>query len=170
MSLGPGAEPEASLPDLQPGDRLLGLAEVEVTTDCESPGEHCHKHPYQYAPKVEARLLLAANPKQAEPIAGKAVALGKPKRITCSHRQHHRVVVLIDEPLEIHRRTVAWPGSSYVNLALGASHPKARKGHHLLVGQNEPDGTVVGDMGGIAVLRLRPGSQPELPRVRTKEP
>jgi hypothetical protein len=49
---------------------------------------------------------------------------------------------------------------------LGASHPDAGPGHVLLIGQNEPDGTVLGDMGQIAALRLRPASQPPLAPTR----
>lgn len=32
-------------------------------------------------------------------------------------------------------------------------------GHELLVGQNEPDGSVVGDMGAICAIRTRPAEQ-----------
>jgi hypothetical protein len=167
MWLGPGTEPDSSLPDLDPGDRLRVLAEIEVTTDCEHPGEGCHRRAYSYAPEVEAQLLLAADPKLTERAKGEAVAIGKAKVQPCTHRRHHQVLVL-DETLDVRTRTIAWTGPSYVSLVLGASSPKAEAGQFLLVGQNEPDGTVKGDMGGIRVVRLRPGAQAAPPPAQTE--
>ena len=48
-----------------------------------------------------------------------------------------------------------------MNLVVAASHPEARAGDVLLVGQNEKMPKVVQDMAGIRVVRFRPGDAPE---------
>ncbi|MGZ8667553.1 MAG: hypothetical protein ACXWZM_10665 [Solirubrobacterales bacterium] len=166
MSFGPRTRTDSPLPDLLPGDRLLAFAELEVTTDAEDAG-----HPgrignaYSYAPLVEASLLLAADQGAVE--AGpKALKLAKRWRESVSHRQHHAVVVFEDGEITVPRRGLPWPGPAHVNLVLGASHRDAKQGDVLLIGQNEKTPTVVQDMAGIRVVRLRPGTQPEQAGVR----
>jgi hypothetical protein len=162
MSFGSQTQTDSPLPDLEPGDRLLVLAELEVTTDAEDAG-----HPgrignaYSYAPLVEASLLLAADDRQTEEKPQRAVALSRPWRETVSHAQHHGVVVFPKGELKVPRRGLPWGGASHVNLVIGASHRRARRGDLLLIGQNEQTPTVVQDMAGIRVVRLRPGGQPE---------
>lgn len=157
MSLAQGGASNSSLPDLAPGDRLKITAEAEVTTDCEEPQAGCVGRPYKYAPTVEARLLLAGDPSEAG--GGRALTLADPETEVCTHRRHHAVIVFTDAGRRIPDAGLPWTGKSYVNLVLSAHHPEARDGDVLLVGQNEPDGTVLGDMGRIDATRLRPGSQ-----------
>ena len=162
MSFGPQTQTDSPLPDIEPGDRLLVLAELEVTTDAEDanhPGRI--GNPYSYAPRVEASLLLAADDGQTEEKPRRALALSRPWRETLSHARHHGVVVFPKGELKVPRRGLPWGGASHVNLVLGASHRRAAGGDLLLVGQNEKTPVVVQDMAGIRVVRLRPGNQPE---------
>jgi hypothetical protein len=46
-----------------------------------------------------------------------------------------------------------------VNVVVSASHPNAKPGDLLLVGQNEKTPTVVQDMAGIRVVRYRPATE-----------
>ena len=158
MSLDSEAGADLSLPDLRPGDRLEVAAEVEVTTDLQEDGPGCVGKPYRYAPRVGAQLLLARGPDVAAAGARRALALARTERETVTHEQHHRVLVL-EQSLDIPPQGLPWSRESHLNLVLDASHPDAGPDHVLLVGQNEPDGTVLGDMGQIAVLRLRPARQ-----------
>jgi hypothetical protein len=166
MSFGPGEKTDCPLPDLGAGDRLLAFAELEVTTDAEDAG-----HPgrignaYSYAPLVEANLLLAADDAAVEE-GPNALGLAKRWREPVSHQQHHAVVVFDDGEITVPRRGLPWRGPAHLNLVLGASHPEAKQGDVLLIGQNEKTPTVVQDMAGIRVLRLRPGGQPERRAVR----
>ena len=116
--------------------------------------------PYAYEPIVEAQLLVSGDPGATRADGHRALALPQAISETCTHRQHHRVLVFTDASLEIPHDGLPWPGASYVNLVLGAHHPDAVRDQVLLVGENEPDGTVLGDKGRISVVRLRPGSQP----------
>lgn len=163
LSLGPQTKTDSPLPDLAPGDRLLAFAELELTTDADDP-----KHPgrignaYSYSPNVEATLLLAADPDAAAAELGRALELARaPWRQAVSHQRHHAVVTFGDAELRIPGKGLPWGGPAYVNLAVGASHPDAKPGDALLVGQNEKTPTVVQDMAGIRVVRFRPGDAAE---------
>jgi hypothetical protein len=168
MRLGPSRRRFASLPDLAPGDRIEVLAEVEVTTDAPRRPGRVGK-PYAYEPTVEAQLLLSGDPGATAADGRHALALPKAISETCTHRQHHRVLVFAGAGLQIPAGGLPWPGPSYLNLVLGAHHPDAVRDQVLLVGENEPDGTVLGDKGRISVVRLRPGSQPR-PRPKRSGP
>jgi hypothetical protein len=146
MSLGDGGDQDLSLPDTKPGDRLEVYSELEVTTDLEQPGPGLVGTPYSYAPEVTTWLELRGD-------RGRGLAIGKPRRDTVDHEQHHRVIVR-EEAIEIPE---GWDGQGRVDLVVSASSPDAEAGNVLLIGQNEPDGRVLGDMGQISALRLRGG-------------
>jgi hypothetical protein len=151
LSLGPRTKTETPLPDLEPGDRLLAFAELELTTDAEDAG-----HPgrignaYSYAPAVEAALRLA----------GKAgvVDLAPAWRQRVTHQRHHAVVTFGDAEFRVPRD---WNGGSSIELVVSATHADAKPGDVLLVGQNEKVPKVVQDMAGIRVVRFRPGTARE---------
>ena len=68
------------------------------------------------------------------------------------------MVTFADGELPIPPGGPPWAGPSRVNVVVSASHPDAKPGDVLLVGQNEKTPTVVQDMAGIRVVRYRPGS------------
>ncbi len=47
------------------------------------------------------------------------------------------------------------PNACYVNMVLGASHPKARRGTRVVLGADRPDGGVVADKGRLNVIQRR---------------
>ncbi len=160
LSLGPDTDTDVPLPELGANDRLVALAELELTTDAEDSN-----HPgligkaYSYSPKVEATMLLAADPGAIEAKRGQAIELvAKSWRQTVSHERHHAVITFDDGGLAIPAGGLPWRGPSYVNLVVSATHPDAKPGDVLLVGQNEKTPVVVQDMGGIRIVRYRPGS------------
>ena len=168
VSLGPQTKTDSPLPDLAPGDRLLALAELELTTDADDPA-----HPglignaYSYSPDVEATLLLAADAEAVAPQPGRALELARaPWRQAVSHQRHHAVVTFGDAELRVPKGGLPWSGPSFINLVVGASNPEAKPGDVLLVGQNEKTPTVVQDMAGIRAVRFRPGDAAEPPAER----
>ncbi len=160
MRLESGGDPDESLPDLRAGDLLQVSAELEVTTDltpqelAKNQGKGCVSTPYAFAPDVRARLLLANDP-DATTATGGAVRIGEPLEPRVTHDQHHWVLVFDRARLAV---PAGWTGPSSVNLVLDASHGSAGAGHCLLVGQNEPDGTVERDMATLGVCRIRPAN------------
>ena len=175
MCLGRGGGPFTSMPELRPGDLLEVTAELEVTTDARPWQGGAVGEPYRYDPVVEARLLLAGDPEAAAEDGRRALALAEPKRQTCTHRRHHRVLVFADAGLGVPDQGLPWGGPSYVNLALSAHHFDADGGQVLLVGENEPGGGVLGDKGRINVVRRRglgrrPDPEPPAPARVTEIP
>jgi hypothetical protein len=166
MCLGQNRRPISSLPDLAGGDLLRAMAEVEVTTDsAERLGIGRVGKRYGYDPVVEARLLLAGDPDATEADGRRALSIGEPQRIRCTQLQHHRVV-FFDQLTRVREDGLPWRGASSINLALSAHHPEAEPGQVLLVGENEPDGSVLGDKGRISAVRMRGGTNPSHPVVR----
>lgn len=160
LSLPSGGRSFSTLPNLRPGDRLVALAELEVTTDWPHAGPGCVAKPYTYAPTVQAQLLLAANPTATE-AGAHALPVGKPARQQVTQARHHHVFVFPNATLNIPSRGLPWTGKSYLNLVLSAYHQTAATGEFLLVGQNQPDGTVEGNQGRLNVVRFRPASPPK---------
>jgi hypothetical protein len=166
MSLGPTGRGPSRMPDVAPGDRLRVMAEAEVTTDCEHRNPACVGNPYTYAPVVQARLLLGGSQRAAE-AKRRAKLIEELRPRSLSHKQHHRVIVFADAELLVREQDL--PGSGgrpHVNLSLDAHHRQARRGHKLLIGENEPDGSVGQDRARLCVVRLR-GALPRLDPVRT---
>jgi hypothetical protein len=169
MRLSDGRRPGSftRLPGLAPGDRLRVTAEVEVTTDCETANPACVGNPYKYAPIVTATLLLTGDRGATAP--GSTALRLAGRRVRCSHRRHHRVIVFTRAGLQVPEAGLPWSGPSFVNLVLDAHHPKARDGDRLLIGENEPDGSVGGDKGRINAIRLRPSGERPHGRARTEK-
>jgi hypothetical protein len=166
MSLGPTGRGPSRMPDVVPGDRLQVMAEAEVTTDCEQRNPACVGSPYGYAPVVGPRLLLAGSRSAAEP-NGSAKLIEELRPRPLSHKQHHRVIVFTDAELRVREQDLPRRDARpHLNLSLDAHHREARRGHELLIGENEPDGSVGQDKGRMCVVRLR-GPVPRLDPVRT---
>jgi hypothetical protein len=173
MSMGPDR-----LPSLDGGDRLKATGEVEVTTDCAEKMPRCVGKPYSYNPIVGARIVLADGPF----VTGgeNALELGT-NRTKCRQkppdREHHCVLVFTNAALDIADRgqLPCAPGSCHLNLVVEAHNAKKKKGkkgrrNKLLIGEDEPDGRVVGDSGRLNAIRFEPANQPAVPPVVASTP
>jgi hypothetical protein len=160
MSLGPDG-----LPNLGSNDGLKATAEVEVTTDCVEQGVRCVGKPYNYNPMVRASLVLAPGANVARSVNG--IELGAQQR-RCRQkapdRQHHCVFVFTDGALDIasQGQLPCGPATCHLNLVVEASSPRAKKRQKLLIGQDEPDGTVKTDMGRLNAIRFAPAPGPDI--------
>ena len=161
------------LPSLQTGDQLEVTAEVEVTTDCRAQTSECVREPYQFNPKVGARLVLASSPDTA---AG--LELAPRQEIVCRQkvpdRQHHCMIVLAPTPLQVDLGALpCGTESCHVNLVLDTYHRRGSvKRNVLLVGANNRNGRIVQDKGRVNAIRTRPGDPlvtPPPPPVGTSE-
>ena len=153
MRLGPGDTPHTTLPGLAGGDLLRVMAEVEVTTDSGGPLGRVGRA-YDFAPRVEANLMLAADPEATAIRDGRALSLAAPCRVEIDHLGHHRTIVFPDAGVRIPAGGLPWPAGPWVTLVLGAHHPDAEEGQVLLVGENEPGGRVRGGKGRLSALRV----------------
>lgn len=154
MSLSP-----AELPGFGPGDSLEATSELEVTTDCLRRDRRCVGRPYRYSPAVTAQLVLADAQRSAT--GPGALPISKQREIRCSqrapNRQHHCVIVFSAADYEL-GDIASWPcapGSCSVNLVVSAHHRRAHRRHRLIIGADEPDGSVHQDKGRINAVRFR---------------
>ncbi len=169
MSMGPG-----SLPSLSSGDRLKATAELEVTTDCYEKSARCVGKPYAYNPIVQARVVLANGPFVT---GGEgAVELGA-QRLKCRQkppdREHHCVITFTDASLDIGDpgQLPCTPGSCYLNFSVEAHNKRKQSGkrNRVLIGEDEPDGSIVQDKGRLNAIRFAPADQPPIGALITNE-
>jgi hypothetical protein len=142
---------------LASGDRLKASSEAEVTTDCQIEAPRCVGEPYTYDPTVDSQLILAADP-SATGGEGTTPVSSLASR-TCNHIQHHCVLVFGDSAIDIDSAAppaCTLAGSCRLNLVVSAYDGAAKPGDKLIVGEDEPDGTTVGDKGRVNGIRLRP--------------
>lgn len=178
----PGASPQVvmSLPPnrlrkLQDADRLNASSELEVTTDCLNQSPRCVGSPYDYDPILDTQLVLASDPSATSgtPVTGV-------NELTCRqslpNRQHHCVAVFPGTAFDVSAGALACPPTAcYLNLVASAHNPEALPGDELIVGEDEPDGTIVQDKGRVNAVRLRPivpGPEPhgKVKTYRTSDP
>jgi hypothetical protein len=161
MSMGPNV-----LPSLSTGDRLVSTAELEVTTDCAQPHAGCVGTPYKYNPFLSVRLVLASSRKTT---GGEGtVDIGSVGR-KCNQRDlgHHCEIVFPGSSLDIAGQVPCAPSSCFLNMVVESHQRRAKRGNRLLIGENEPDGSVQGDHGRLNVTRFSPGAQPPVAPVGT---
>jgi hypothetical protein len=115
--------------------------------------------------------LLARDRDVIEVAQGRALRLSDRRQERIGQREHHGVLVITRAGIRIPDRGLPWGDrQSFVNLVLDAHHPAAGRRHALLIGENEPDGTVGGDKGRINALRLRDDPpRPDPLRARSAE-
>jgi len=148
------------LSNVSAGDRIRVSSEFQVTTDCLNAAGRCSNyedgvvgHPYDYNPLVDAQLVLASTSSATTgtPITG---VLERRCRQQLPYRHHHCVLVFPSTTFDV----PSGAQGRYVNLVATArsSQGKAQPGDRLLVGENEPDGSILGDKGRVNAVRLRP--------------
>jgi hypothetical protein len=159
---GANATTVMSLPlsNVKAGDRLRVSSEFQVTTDCLNPAGRCSNyedsavgHPYDYNPLVDAQLVLASSSSATTgaPITG---VLERRCRQQLPYRHHHCTLVFPSTTFDV----PSGDQGRYVNLVASGWSPQgeAQPGDRLLVGENEPDGSILGDKGRVNAVRLRP--------------
>ena len=169
--------PEA-LPSLDAGDRLKATAELEVSTDCYQRMPRCVGKPYKYNPIVNARIVLANGPFVT---GGEGALELEAKGTRCRQkppdRVHHCMFVFTDTILDIASRDQLPCAAStcHLNLVVDAHNKRKKKGkkgrrNRLLIGEDEPDGSVGHDKGRLNAIRFSPGNQSAVEPVVTPTP
>jgi hypothetical protein len=152
MSLGP-----EELPRLEAGDRVRVGAEVQVSTTCVERGPRCVGRRYDFNPRLYARIELADS---ASPDAAR-VGLSETREVKCTQRRpnrnHHCTIALPNTETVIgDPATLPCPANAcYVNLIVGAYHPRARQGNVVVLGADRPDASVAQDKGRLNVVHAR---------------
>jgi len=152
MSLGPD-----KLKRIEAGDRMRVSGEVQVSTTCVARGTRCVGRRYEFNPTVSARIVLSNT---SEPI-GASIPLSEPKSVLCKQRRpnrnHHCTLAFpnVETPI-LDLASLPCPDNAcYVNLIVGASHKKAKRGTRVVLGADRPDGGVAQDKGRLNVVQAR---------------
>ena len=149
---------------LQGGDQLEVNAEAEITTDCRFESSECVGQPYDFNPKIGARIVIATSTTSA---AG--FELVPRQEVNCRqktpNRQHHCVFTLQPPPLQVDLATLGCPaGGCFINLVIDAWHKRGSpKRNLILIGANNRNGQVKQDKGRLNAIRTRPGTPPVVP-------
>lgn len=152
MSLGPD-----KLPRLENGDRLRASGEVQFSTTCVEEGPKCVGSPYQVNPTLTAKIVLAAAPDQTDG----GMPLSEQVQVRCKqqrpNRNHHCTLAMPNR-----ETTIADVGTlpcavnaCYVNMVVEAINRHAKPGNQVVVGADQPDGSVEQDKGRLNVVHAR---------------
>lgn len=151
MSLTPGA-----LGPLQNGDQLEVSAEAEITTDCRFQSSECVGQPYNFNPKIGARMVVATSPDTS---AGFEIV--PRQEVNCRqktpNRQHHCVFTLRPPPIQVDLATLGCPANGcFINLVVDAWHKRGSpKRNVILIGANNRSGKIKQDKGRVNAVRTR---------------
>ena len=143
---------------IQVGDRLRVSGEVQVSTTCVEPGPRCVGTHYEINPKVTARVVLSPGPLASDgflPLSDSRTQLCKQRR---PNRNHHCTIALPNTETTISDLAAlpCPPEACYVNLIVGATNPKAKRGNKVVLGGDQPDGSVEQDKGRLNVVQAHP--------------
>ena len=143
---------------IQVGDRLRVSGEVQVSTTCVEPGPRCVGSHYDINPTITARIVLSPGPLASEgflPLSDSRTQLCKQRR---PNRNHHCTLTLPNTETTISDVSAlpCPPAGCYVNLIVGASHPKAKRGNKVVLGGDQPDATVEQDKGRLNIVQAHP--------------
>lgn len=143
------------LPDLERGERVRFNGEVTITLTCVDQISRCIGRSYRYDPRLEARIVLADEADQAgrgtEPVS-KAVSL------TCQqtrpNRNHHCPLTIDGGSFTVGKlgKLPCRPTSCRLNMAFDASNPRARSDEFVVVGADQPDGSVEGGKARLSAV------------------
>jgi hypothetical protein len=157
MSLGPD-----NLKRIRRDDTMRVSGEVQISTTCVAEDSRCQGRPYQFNPKISARIVLAASAAADAP----SIPLSNTADLRCKQRRpnrnHHCTLALPNVATQI-----TDPGSlpceataCYANLILSASNKRARPGNVVVLGADRPDGGVAQDKGRLNVVQAREETPP----------
>ena len=126
-----------------------------MSTTCVDPGPRCVGRRYDINPTITARIVLSPSPK-AE--LGLPAAVREPHgalQAARPNRNHHCTIAIPNTETLITRPRGAalQAGACYVNLIVGAQNKKAKRGDVVVLGADQPDGSVEQDKGRLNLVQ-----------------
>jgi hypothetical protein len=135
------------LPRLRTGERVRFNGEVTITLTCVEQISRCIGDSYRFDPHLRARIVLADEAGQA----GKGtVPVSRWASLTCQqtrpNRNHHCPLTVEGGSFTVKelRDLPCKPSGCRLNMAFDAYHHKARDNEFVVVGADQPDGSVEG--------------------------
>ena len=136
------------LPRLQRGDVVRFNGEVTITTTCVEQIGRCIGRTYNFDPHLRARIVIA--PGRDADSRGNTVDVSRSVGLTCEqtrpNRNHHCPLVVKKGSFEVEdlRDLPCKADACRLNMLLDASHRKATSNQYVVVGSDQPDGSVEG--------------------------
>jgi hypothetical protein len=146
-----------ALPHLRSGDRVRFNGEVTVTTTCVESLPRCIGRRYRFDPRLQARVVLADGKDDAGP-GSRAVSgtVGVRCEQNRPNRNHHCPLVIKDAiTIGGLGGLPCSPARCRLNMLLGAHHRDARGGEVVVVGADQPDGSVEGGKSRLSAAVVR---------------
>lgn len=135
------------LPDLERGERIRFNGEVTITLTCVDQISRCIGKSYGFDPHLRARIVLADEARQA----GRGTEqISKAVSLTCQqtrpNRNHHCPLTIDGGSFSVRelRDLPCRPTSCRLNMVLDAWDNRARRNEFVVVGADQPDGSVEG--------------------------
>jgi len=156
MSLGP-----EQLKRIKRGDAMVASGEVQISTTCVEEGPRCQGSPYQFNPRISARIVLASSADADAP----SIPLSETKSLRCKQRRpnrnHHCTLALPNVATTISDLGTlpCDPQACYVNMLLGAANKRAGDNDLIVIGGDRPDGSVAQDKGRLNLVQAREEGQ-----------
>jgi hypothetical protein len=150
MSLSP-----EKLEPIEAGDRLLASGEMQVSTTCVASGPRCVGRPYEINPTITARIVLADSQDPAAPSLPLSQTTTKRCKQTRPNRNHHCTLTIpnLETSIPDPSGLPCPPTACYVNLIVTAQNKRAKRGNVVVVGADEPDGSVKQDKGRLNLVQ-----------------
>ncbi len=135
------------LPRLRPGARVSLAGEVGLTTTCVQQIARCIGRSYRFDPHLRARIVLADKPEDTK--RSKTIPVSRSVSLTCEqtrpNRNHHCPLVVAGSfRVRDLGKLPCGPSSCRLNMLVDASNRKARSNQYVVVGSDQPDGSVEG--------------------------
>jgi hypothetical protein len=164
MSLSP-----EKLEPIETGDRLRASGEMQVSTTCVAPGPRCVGRPYDVNPTITARIVLADSPDPAAPSIPLSETITKRCKQTRPNRNHHCTLTIpnLETSIPDVSSLPCPPTACYVNLIVTAHNKRAKRGDVVVVGADEPDGSVKQDKGRLNLVQAHAGVPAPAPTAST---
>ena len=150
MSLSP-----EKLEPIEAGDRLRASGEMQVSTTCVAPDTRCVGRPYETNPTITARIVLADSQDPAAPSMPLSQTTTKRCKQTRPNRNHHCTLTIpnLETSVPDPSGLPCPPSACYVNLIVTAQNKRAKRGNVVVVGADEPDGSVKQDKGRLNLVQ-----------------
>lgn len=136
------------LPRLERGDRVRFNGEVTITNTCVEQIGRCIGRTYDFDPKLRARIVIA--PGKNVHSRGNTVDVSRSVGLTCGqtrpNRNHHCPLVVKEGSFEVEelRDLPCKANGCRLNMLLDASNRRASSDQYVVVGSDQPDGSVEG--------------------------
>jgi hypothetical protein len=135
------------LPRLRTGERVRLNGEVTITLTCVEQISRCIGHSYRFDPHLSAHVVLAD---EAAQTGAGTVPVSDAASLTCQqtrpNRNHHCPLTVEGGSFTVGKLSdlPCKPTSCRLNMAFDAYNGKARSNEFVVVGADQPDGSVEG--------------------------